>query len=83
MIGVVAYLAIVIAIPALMLGHQGEDFPPWWWLRAARARARSQTPVSRPESPPRVSRIPRSAPEASQAPSRPVPSWADTSKEAA
>jgi len=43
MIGVLAYLALVIVIPALLCGHVGEDFPPLSWWRARRARA-AETP---------------------------------------
>ena len=87
MIGVAAYLALVFAIPALMLGHQGEDFPPFRWLRAARARRGSQTPASRPDSPVRLPRHLRDAPEPPQSRtgphSRPAPRWAHTDTEEA
>lgn len=79
MIGLVAYLALVVTLPALMLGHQGEAFPPlrWWrWARARKARARGCAPVSRPQSPSCGSRVTGAPPRASQAPSR--PSWANT-----
>lgn len=38
MIGLIAYLALIIVIPALALGHHGEDFPPFRWWRTLRAR---------------------------------------------
>lgn len=84
MIGVVVYLAIVIALAAVLCGHQGEDFPPFRWLRAARARARRCTPASRPEtasgdSPAAVT--PLSPAERRTEPH--TPSWARTDKEAA
>lgn len=39
MTGVLAYLALVVTLPALLLGHQGQDFPlplrgVWRWLYA-------------------------------------------------
>lgn len=44
MIGLVAYLALVVTLPALLLGHQGEDFPPLRWWRWARARQGPEPP---------------------------------------
>jgi hypothetical protein len=81
--GVVAYLALVVAIPALILGHQGQDFPPFRWLRAARVRRGIHAPVSRPQGPVRLPRHLRTAPEPSQPPSRPAPHWAHTDTEEA
>lgn len=77
--GVVAYLALVIAIPALACGHQGQDWPPvaaWRTVRARKARGGRQAPTGAPQGVLRLPRDPRGAPSASQTPSRPGPSWA-------
>ncbi|MFG2269106.1 hypothetical protein ACGFNY_04950 [Streptomyces chartreusis] len=78
----VAYLALVVVLPALLLGHQGQDFPPLKWWRAVRARQAREarcTPVSRPQCPLRLPLGLRGAPEPAQSRSRrPVPSWAHT-----
>lgn len=63
MTGLVAYYALVIVIPALVLGHQGQDFPPLHWWRARQDRRDKQPAVV----PPAPARRPR-----------PVPSWAHT-----
>lgn len=87
MIGVVAYLALIVAIPALLLGHQGQDWPlSWVWrtLRAALAPSRGHTcPCGASEGsdgtpePQRIPRAPQGRPESSR------PSWARTDEEAA
>lgn len=71
MTGVLAYLALVIAIPALLCGHCGEDWPltgacRWAWKTARRALYGRR----RPEQ---ASRAPDST-ESPQRRSR--PSWA-------
>lgn len=78
MIGLVAYLVLVVTLPALVLGHQGEDFPPLrWWRWARQARRGARRGQGAPRSPFRDSR-------AAGAPAGPpggrtgarVPSWA-------
>jgi hypothetical protein len=79
--GVVAYLVLVVTLPALLLGHQGQDFPPLlWWrtLKARRAREARCAPAGALHSPSRLPDSLRGAPRASQKPSRPAPSWAHT-----
>lgn len=79
MTAVVAYLLLVVVVPAWLLGHQAQDFPPLqWWrtLKAWQAREAACTPVSRPHSPSRPPLSVRGAPEAPQRRSR--PSWAHT-----
>lgn len=87
MIGMVAYLAVVVAIPAMMLGHQGQPFPPRRWLRAARARRGSQAPAEAPETAPCVSSAavtPLRPPQRRTEPrTRPAPHWAHTDTEEA
>lgn len=82
MTDVLAYLTLVVVIPAILLGHHGQDFPPLAWrrtIRARQARARGCAPVSRPQSPSRLPRDLRGAPEPAQSRTRrPVPSWAHT-----
>jgi hypothetical protein len=48
--GVLAYLALTVTIPALLLGHQGQDFPPlrWWRTRHPQPAAEPQPPAARP-----------------------------------
>lgn len=77
---VAAYMALTVTLPALVLGHQGEAFPPWRWWRWARAtwarRGAWQGPGA-PQSPFRDSRgagAPAGSPERRTAPR--VPSWA-------
>lgn len=41
MTGVVAYLALVIVVPALLLGHQGQDWPLRGAWRLMRPTART------------------------------------------
>lgn len=80
MIGLVAYLALVVTLPALLLGHQGEDFPPWrWWrwARATQARRGAWQGLGAPQGPFRDSRAagtPAGPPERRTATR--VPSWA-------
>jgi hypothetical protein len=52
-IGVLAYLALVIVIPALLCGHVGEDFPPLNWWRALTGRAATAAPELLPARRPR------------------------------
>lgn len=76
MIGLLAYLALVVVIPALLLGHQGQDFP---LARACRCAL-----AWRPQGRSRVSRVLRGAPEPAHARTAvSVPSWARTDEEAA
>lgn len=60
---VAAYMALTIALPAL-LGHQGQDWPPGVWWRTVRA-LRHRTPSEN---------LPIPALMASRR--RPQPSWA-------
>ncbi|HEY9353650.1 MAG TPA: hypothetical protein VIP28_10380 [Nocardioides sp.] len=82
MIAVLAFVALTVTIPALLLGHQGQDWPlrgPWRWLRARMPRRGPQAPVCGPQSPSRLPRGLRDAPEPAQSRSRrPAPSWAHT-----
>lgn len=83
MMGVAAFVALVFTIPALLLGHQGQDWPlrgVWRWLRMPRA-ARC-APAGAPRG---VSRLPGGIPGAPGAadghtarPAHPAPSWAHT-----
>lgn len=78
MIGFVAYLALTVAIPALLLGHQGQDFPPCRWRRtlaARKARARGCVPAGAPQTPSRDSRITGASERAAEARTRPRPAW--------
>lgn len=70
MTGLFAYLVLVVVIPALLLGHQGQDFPlrracAWLYGRLPASGASQAVPEGR--EPQRPSRA-RTA--------RPVPSWA-------
>lgn len=85
-----AYMALTVTLPALLLGHQGQDFPLRGVWRAARALIARRVPsacawraVGRavalasgetPLAPP----VPIPA-----LPARAVPTWARTDKEAA
>lgn len=80
MIGLAAYLALVVTLPALVLGHQGEVFPPlrWWrWARARQARRGAWRGSGAPQGPfcdSRAAETPAGPPERRTAPR--VPSWA-------
>lgn len=80
MTGLVAYLALVVVVPALLLGHQGQDWP--LKLRrphkARQPREAACAPLCGPQSPARLPGSLRGAPEASQRRPRPTPSWAHT-----
>jgi hypothetical protein len=86
-IGVLAYLALVVVVPALLLGHQGQDFPPWrWWrpLRAVWPRRAVCAPTGGPHSPTGDSRDHPEPPRPAQRRTgRPAPTWARTDKDAA
>ena len=44
MTGVLAYLALTVTLPAMLLGHQGQDWPlagAWRWLRGSLAASRA------------------------------------------
>jgi hypothetical protein len=38
MTGLLAYIALVVAVSAFTLGHQGQTFPPLIWWRFLRRR---------------------------------------------
>lgn len=82
MTAVAAYVVLVVVLPALLLGHQGQDWPlagVWRAVRARWARRDLQAPACGPQSPSRLPRSLRSAPEPAQSRSaRPAPSWANT-----
>jgi hypothetical protein len=83
--GVLAYLALVVVVPALLLGHQGQDFPPWrWWrpLRALWPRRAVCAPAGAPQGVFGDSRDAEEAPEPAEGRTAPratrAPSWART-----
>ncbi|WP_435218366.1 hypothetical protein [Streptomyces sp. bgisy034] len=39
MTGVLAYLAVVVALGALTMAHQAQPFPPFVWWRTRRQRS--------------------------------------------
>ena len=82
MTGVVAYVALVFVLPALVLGHHMEDFPPllWWrWVQAARGREGCCTAAGALQGMFRLPRDLRAAPEPSGGRTEPrAPSWAHT-----
>lgn len=82
MTSVAAYLTLVVVLPALLLGHQGQDWPLAGVRRAVRARRPREaryTPVCGPQSPLRLPRSVRGSPEPAQSrTARPAPSWANT-----
>jgi hypothetical protein len=84
--GVFAYLVLVVVVPALLLGHQGQDFPPLRWWRALRSRMPRRGAWrgrGAPHSPSGVSRDLEPAPEPPQSRTEPrVPTWAQPDKEA-
>lgn len=85
--GVVAYLALIVAIPALLLGHQGQDWPltPLWrTLRTRMPRAGRCVPAGAPQGLVRLPRDLQGAPESAGArTASPAPAWARTDEEAA
>lgn len=80
--GVLAYLALVVVVPALLLGHQGQDFPPWRRLRTLRPslpRRAVCVPAGGPHSPSSDSRDHPEPPRPAQRrTSHPAPTWART-----
>ena len=69
MTDVLAYLALVVTIPAMLLGHQGQDWPlagAWRWVRARMPRAGRCTPAGAPWGVLRLPRGLRGAPVASE-----------------
>lgn len=79
MTGLAAYLTLVVVVPALLLGHQGQDWPLAGLRRALQARRPREarcTPAGAPQTPSRLPRGLRDAPSAPQRRSR--PSWATT-----
>lgn len=82
MTAVAAYVVLVVVIPTLGLGHQGQHWPlagVWRAVRARRARAGRCTPARAPQSPFRLPRSLRDVPSPAQSRTvRPEPSWAHT-----
>lgn len=89
MTGVAAYVVLVVVLPALLLGHQGQDFPlplrgAWRRLCARlaaevpeRAPGLLRTPDRAAESRLRLrsARVPRSEPTATAPPQPHSPRW--------
>ena len=68
MTDVLAYLALVVTIPAMLLGHQGQDWPlagAWRWVRARMPRAGRCAPAGGLWGALRLPRGLRGAPEVS------------------
>ena len=84
MTAVAAYVVLVVVLPALLLGHQGQHWPlagAWWAVRARQPREARCTPAGAPQTPAPVIRATEAATDALRprtAPRRPVPSWAHT-----
>lgn len=74
MTGVAAYVVLVVVLPALGLGRQGQDFPPLAWWRAWRTTGPRRGVVA-PLAAEHVTRAPESTPSLKR---RPTPSWAHT-----
>lgn len=86
LITLAVFLTVVVAVAALVCGHQGQPWPltPLWrTVRARMPRAARCAPAGAPRG---ASRLPlhlRDAPEALTPPSSPVPAWAHTDKDTA
>lgn len=81
MTAVAAYVVLVVVLPALLLGHQGQDWPlagAWRAVRARWPRRGALRGLGAPHSPSRDSSVATQALRASQGPSRRAPSWAHT-----